>query len=97
MMADSTVWSLLSSIHEYLNPTTGIDMTAKKTGWLVAASLSIAIGTVHSAPPTEAKAVMIDSSASTLAATNRVAITSVMVSFQASAGGEKGMLALVKQ
>ena len=32
---------------------------------------------------------MTDSSASALAATRRVAITSVMVSFQASAGGEK--------
>jgi hypothetical protein len=66
-----------------------INMTPKKTGWLIAALLSMTMGPVHSAPPTAAKAVMIDSSAAALAATNRVAITSVMVSFQTSAGGEK--------
>lgn len=43
----------------------------------------------QAAPPTSVKAVMIDSSASSLAATKRVAVTSVMVSFQASVGGEK--------
>jgi len=64
-------------------------MTAKTTGWLVAAALVFAIGPVFAAPPTSAKVVMTDSSASALAATKRVAITSVMVSFQASAGGEK--------
>lgn len=64
-------------------------MTAKTTGWLVAASLVLAIGTVNAAPPTSAKVVMTDSSASALTATKRVAITSVMVSFQTSAGGEK--------
>lgn len=64
-------------------------MTAKTTGWLVAAALVLVIGPVFAAPPTSAKVVMTDSSASALAATKRVAITSVMVSFQASAGGEK--------
>jgi len=51
----------------------------------------VLLGASHSqaAPPTSVKAVLIDSSASALAATKRVAITSVMVSFQASAGGEK--------
>jgi hypothetical protein len=39
--------------------------------------------------PVAAKAVMTDSAAAGLAATKRVAITSVMVSFQASAGGDK--------
>jgi len=64
-------------------------MTAKTTGRLIAASWILAIGSVYAAPPTPAKVVMIDSSASALATTKRVAITSVMVSFQASAGGEK--------
>jgi hypothetical protein len=49
----------------------------------------MAIPSVHATPPVAAKVVMIDSSASALSATKRVAITSVMVSFQASAGGEK--------
>ena len=64
-------------------------MTAKSTGWLVAATFIVGLCQAHAAPPTAAKAVMIDSSASALSATKRVAITSVMVSFQASAGGEK--------
>ncbi len=64
-------------------------MTTKTTGWLAVTSLILAIGPVHAAPPTSATVVMTDSSASALAATNRVAITSVMVSFQTSAGGEK--------
>jgi hypothetical protein len=64
-------------------------MTALKTGWLIAAPLFLAMGSLHAAPPTSAKAVMTDSSASPLAGTRRAAITSVMVSFQASAGGEK--------
>jgi len=63
-------------------------MFALKRAWLVRLSLVLSVGLVHAAPPTSAKAVMIDSSASALAATKRVAITSVMVSFQASAGGE---------
>ena len=64
-------------------------MTAKTTGWLLAAACIIVPCQAQAAPPTAAKVVMIDSSATALAATKRVAITSVMVSFQASAGGEK--------
>ncbi|MFA6203818.1 MAG: hypothetical protein WC710_11600 [Gallionella sp.] len=43
----------------------------------------------HAEAATSVKAVMTDSSPSRLTATKRVAITNVMVSFQASAGGEK--------
>jgi hypothetical protein len=43
----------------------------------------------HAEGPTPVKAIMTDSTAAALAATKRVAITNVMVSFQASAGGEK--------
>lgn len=64
-------------------------MFAMKRAWIVRVSLLLAFGLVHAGPPTSAKAVMIDSSSSTLASNKRVAITSVMVSFQASAGGEK--------
>ncbi len=64
-------------------------MTSRMAGWLMAASLALTIGQVHAALPESVKVVMIDSSASALAATKRVAISSVMVSFQASAGGEK--------
>ena len=64
-------------------------MSAKKRGWVVSAVFILQMGLVHAAPPTAAKVVMIDSAASALAGNKRVAITSVMVSFQASAGGEK--------
>lgn len=57
--------------------------------WLVCAAVILTLGTSQAAPPTSAKVVMTDSSPAALAATKRVAITSVMVSFQASAGGEK--------
>jgi hypothetical protein len=50
----------------------------------LAASVSFA-----ETPAVVAKVAMTDSSASALAATKRVAITSVVVSFQASAGGDK--------
>jgi hypothetical protein len=65
-------------------------MVVKKvlSGLVVACGL-MGLGGALAAPPTAAKAVMTDSSAAALAATKRVAITSVMVSFQASAGGEK--------
>ncbi len=56
---------------------------------LVTAILMSSLGPVHAAPPTTVKVVMTDSSPSALAATKRVAITSVLLSFQASAGGEK--------
>jgi hypothetical protein len=64
-------------------------MFAMKRAWIVRVTFLLSVGLVHAAPPASVKAVMIDSSSSTLAANNRVAITSVMVSFQASAGGEK--------
>jgi hypothetical protein len=64
-------------------------MFAIKRAWLVQISLVLSVGLAHAAPPAAAKAVMIDSAASTLSGNKRVAITSVMVSFQASAGGEK--------
>jgi hypothetical protein len=56
---------------------------------LMTATLVSSMGDVYAAPPATAKVVMTDSTASALAATKRVAITSVMLSFQASAGGEK--------
>ena len=43
----------------------------------------------HAQTPTSVKAMLTDSSAGALAATKRVAITNVMVSFQASTGGDK--------
>jgi hypothetical protein len=65
-------------------------MTAKNSlRLLITASLILGFDQANAAPPVSVKTVMIDSSASELAATRRVAITSVMVSFQASAGGEK--------
>ncbi len=64
-------------------------MTSRIACWLITASLTLAIGQVYAAAPASVKTVMIDSSASELVATKRVAISSVMVSFQASAGGEK--------
>ena len=56
---------------------------------LVVASGLMGLSPVQAAPPAAAKVVLTDSSAAPLGATKRVAITSVMVSFQASAGGEK--------
>lgn len=64
-------------------------MTDKTTDWLLAVACILGLSQAQAAPPTAAKVVMIDSSAAALAATKRVAITSVIVSFQASAGGEK--------
>lgn len=65
-------------------------MTVNSTmKWLISAALFLGLAPVSAAPPASVKAVMIDSSATELAATKKVAITSVMVSFQASAGGEK--------
>ena len=64
-------------------------MATRTSGWLVCAYLLLATGWAHGAPPTSAKVAMTDSLPAALAATKRVAISSVMVSFQASAGGEK--------
>lgn len=64
-------------------------MTAQTKAWLVFASFMVTAAPLLAAPPTSANVVMTDSTAAPLAATKRVAITSVMVSFQASAGGEK--------
>lgn len=53
------------------------------------AATMISVANPADAAPTSAKVVMTDSTATALAATKRVAITNVMVSFQASAGGDK--------
>lgn len=53
----------------------------------LAASLSSSM--LHAAPPTAAKVAMTDSTSAPLASTKRVAIANVMVSFQASVGGDK--------
>jgi hypothetical protein len=58
-------------------------ITAFSMSTIMAASLC------RAEAPTAVKAVMTDSSAEALAATRRVAVTNVMVSFQASAGGDK--------
>ena len=55
---------------------------------LSAATLML-VNPAQAAPPTSVKAVMTDSSPAALSGTKRVAITDVMVSFQASAGGDK--------
>lgn len=56
----------------------------------ISATIILAAGFSHAEEPSmQAKAVMIDSTSAALAATKRVAITNVIVSFQASAGGEK--------
>lgn len=65
-------------------PKTILAITAVSAAMILTAGLSHA-----EAPAMQAKAVMIDSTAVALAATKRVAITNVMVSFQASAGGDK--------
>jgi len=63
---------------------TVVVMAAFSAAMLLVTTLSHA-----EAPAMQAKVVMTDSTAAALAATKRVAITNVMVSFQASAGGEK--------
>ncbi len=56
----------------------------------LSAAMVLACGLSHAqTPPTPAKVGLTDSTAAPLAATKRVAITNVMVSFQASAGGDK--------
>jgi hypothetical protein len=57
---------------------------------ILSAALVLGCGLTHAqTPANRAKVGMTDSTAAPLAATKRVAITNVMVSFQASAGGEK--------
>jgi hypothetical protein len=56
---------------------------------LMSAALMGGTSLIHATPPAAAKVAMTDSTASALAANKRVAIASVMLSFQASAGGEK--------
>lgn len=60
-----------------------IATTVFSTVIIFAASLA------HAEAPASAKVLMTDSTATTLATTKRVAITNVMVSFQASVGGDK--------
>ena len=56
----------------------------------LSAAMILTAGSSHAADRVvQAKVAMTDSTAAALATTNRVAIASVMVSFQASAGGEK--------
>ena len=64
-------------------------MYTKANPIALALAALLAAGFSHAAPPAAAKVALTDSSPAPLAATRRVAITSVLVSFQASAGGEK--------
>jgi hypothetical protein len=57
--------------------------------WATLLAAAFSISYAQAAPPAAAKVAMTDSTIAPLAATKRVAIANVMVSFQASVGGDK--------